>query len=82
MQLVDYQKVRQIRIEKEIPLKEIISMLNLETPQAYYKKELGMIRFSLEDAAKISKLFGMQIEEIFLSNGVPETNEEVINEQL
>lgn len=81
MQLIDYQKVRRLRIEKEIPLKEIVNALGLETPQAYYKKELGMNRFSLEDAAVISKLFSMQIEEIFLSGDVPEANEVTENEE-
>lgn len=63
--LVDHKKVRRLRIEKEVPVQEIMKVLNLETPQAYYKKELGMIKFSLEDAIKISKLFDMEIEEIF-----------------
>ena len=62
--------VRELRMSKGISTHQIISLLGLKTLQAYYKKELGYNRFTLEEAKKISKLLDVPIEDInFMGKG-------------
>ncbi|ABR48764.1 transcriptional regulator, XRE family [Alkaliphilus metalliredigens QYMF] len=68
-----YEKLRNIRNEKSITALEMANMLGLKTPAAYYKKETGTIKFSLEEAEKIAKFLGLPIEEIFFKTEVSET---------
>lgn len=63
-----FERLREIRKEKNIKVKEIIEILGLETEAAYYKKEAGNVPFSLEEGRKISILFQMPIEDIFFKN--------------
>lgn len=65
-----YEKLRKVRIESKIPLNEILSTLDLKVPSAYYRKETGMIKFSLEEAKKLADLFKKPIEEIFFEHEV------------
>ena len=44
------------------------TLIGLETRTAYYKKESGIVKFSLEEAWTISNFFELSIEEIFFSN--------------
>lgn len=60
-----FEKLKQLRLSRHIPAKSIANLIELDTPSAYYKKEKGLIKFSLEDAKKISDYFGESIEEIF-----------------
>jgi len=66
-----HEKLRRIRNRKSISAKEMADLLGLKTEAAYYKKESGMIKFSLDEAKKISKKLDMPIEEIFFANQDP-----------
>ncbi|GHU73923.1 hypothetical protein FACS1894188_00700 [Clostridia bacterium] len=68
MILINYHKVRQIRQKNNITVAEMANLLNLKSVYAYYKKEQGVRRFSLEEARKISELFEMDIDDIFFEN--------------
>lgn len=68
-----FEKLREMRINKNISVDEIASVLNLETKAAYYKKEAGTVKFTLIEAKKVADYFGMTIEEIFFANEVSET---------
>ena len=63
-----FERLRKIRKEKNIKVKEILDVLGLETEGAYYKKETGNVPFTLEEGRKISILFQMPIEDIFFRN--------------
>lgn len=65
-----FEKLRQIRINKNISAEKISKILNLETKAAYYKKEAGTVKFTLIEAKKIADYFNMTIEEIFFDNEV------------
>ena len=65
-----FSNLRRIRLEKDIPVERITESLGLETKAAYYKKETGNVKFSLDDAKKISELFHMSIEDIFFDDEV------------
>ncbi|OQA48387.1 MAG: Helix-turn-helix domain protein [Firmicutes bacterium ADurb.Bin300] len=68
-----FDKLKQIRGEKNISVDKMVEILGLETRAAYYKKELGNVRFSLNDARKISEFLNMSIEDIFFDDEVSET---------
>lgn len=60
-----YDKLRKLRLEKDIPISDILRVLDLKVLSGYYNEEDRGIRFSPEEAKKLSSLFGMPIEEIF-----------------
>lgn len=60
-----FQKLRKIRQEKNIKAKEIATKLGLKTEGAYYKKETGLVPFTLKEGKIISEILNMPIEEIF-----------------
>ena len=58
-------KLRELRKNKGINVKEISKLLGLKTESAYFKKESGKIKFSLEEAKIIADTLGKSIEDIF-----------------
>ena len=67
-------RLKEIRKNKNIPVETIIKTLGLETKAAYYKKENGKVKITLDDALSLSNLFDMPVEEIFLDSSVPNRN--------
>ena len=67
-------RLKEIRKNKNIPVETIMKALGLETKAAYYKKENGMVKITIDVALSLSNLFDMPVEEIFLDNGVPNRN--------
>lgn len=67
-----FYKLREIRNSKNISAKEMAESLNLKTEAAYYKKESGLIRFSLDEAKIVSEKLGVPIEELFFDPEVSE----------
>ena len=63
-----FEKLRKMRKEKGIKVKDICELLNLETEAAYYKKETGSVPFTLEEGKKIANLLNEPIESIFFGN--------------
>jgi DNA-binding XRE family transcriptional regulator len=58
--------LREFRNAKGISAKELAEELGLKTEAAYYMKENGMVRFLINEAKIVSRLFVMPIEDIFL----------------
>lgn len=65
-----YERLRKIRKEKNISASEMKDILGLKTEAAYYKKESGRVKFSLEEARIISERVKMKIEDIFFEDEV------------
>ncbi len=63
-----FEMLRKIRQEKNIKARDISNKLGLKTEGAYYKKERGLVPFTLEEGKAISDMLGMPIEEIFFTN--------------
>lgn len=63
-------RLRNLRNQKGITAKEMAGILGLKTEAAYYKKESGLIKFSLIEAKIISEKLDMPIEEIFFNKKV------------
>lgn len=62
-----YTNLRLIRTEKSVTAKKMSELLSLKTKAAYYKKEIGMVNFTLNEAKIVADFFGMPIEEIFFN---------------
>lgn len=71
-----YEKLREIRNSRNISALDMATVLGLKTRAAYYKKESGDIRFSLEEASLISEYLNMRIEDIFFDDEVAKTETE------
>ncbi len=71
-----YLILREIRNEKGITAREMADALGLKTDAAYYKKESGLIKISLEEAKIIADKLEMSIDKIFFDQNVSiiETN--------
>lgn len=65
-----YVGLRGIRKKREVPVRVLAKLLNLKTEAAYYKKESGIIKFSVEEARRIADYFGMSIEDIFFEESL------------
>lgn len=68
-----YLKLREIRNAKGITAREMADLLGLKTEAAYYKKESGLIRFSLEEARLVANRLGLPISDIFFDKNVSES---------
>lgn len=62
-------KVRKLREENGFKQEDIAEVLE-NSVSTYSKKENGKLRFSLEDAIKLSSFFNKPIEVIFFDRGV------------
>lgn len=65
-----YTELRNIRSTKNISSEEMAEVIGLKTRGAYYKKETGAVKFSLDEARLIAIYLNKTIEEIFFSNDV------------
>jgi transcriptional regulator with XRE-family HTH domain len=61
-----FERLRKLRQEKNIKVKDLAEKMGLKTEGAYYKKETGNVPFTLEEGKIISDVLEMPIEEIFL----------------
>lgn len=61
-----YTKLRGLRVKRNIPVKTLANLLGLKTEAAYYKKETGTVKFTLEEATAIAHFFSVSVEDIFL----------------
>lgn len=70
-----YIKLRELRLKHNISGIEMAKLLDI-TKASYSKKELGSVKFSLNEAKLISDKFNVSIEDIFFENKVSkiETN--------
>lgn len=59
------EKLKSLRIEKELTHKDMASVIGLKTASAYWKKEADLVPFSLIEARIIADFFNMSVEEIF-----------------
>ena len=63
-----YNNLKSIRKSKNISVQNLKKVLGLATNAAYYKKQNGKVKFTLEEAKKIADYIGLTIEEIFFNS--------------
>jgi len=73
-----YEKLREIRNKKGVTARDMADLLGLMTEAAYYKKETGIIKFSIEEAKLVSNRLETPIDEVFFADEVSakETHED------
>ena len=69
-----YRELKALRVKHNITQKQIAKILGI-TPEAYSNKETGKYNFTLEEALKISLLFGLPVEDIFKEKIIELTKE-------
>lgn len=74
-----YTRLRELRLKNNISGMEMAKLLNI-TKSSYSKKELGSVKFSLNEAKLISDKFNISIEDIFFEDRVSkmDTNKNLI----
>ncbi|GEN83589.1 hypothetical protein SLU01_19010 [Sporosarcina luteola] len=70
--IVNIELIRNTRIKRGISTEEMSNLLGYEAPNAYFRKEKGDRKFSVEDIAKVSDLLDIPIQELFFTNKVTE----------
>ena len=60
-------KIRELRVSKGLTGEDMSTVIGTNAA-TYYKKEMGMLRFSLQDAKKIADFFKSTIEDVFYSS--------------
>ena len=63
--VVNLKFIRESRIKKEISTEDMSILLGYEGYQAYYYKERGIRKLSVEDIAKIAVVLEVPIEKLF-----------------
>lgn len=59
-----YEKLKKIREKKGYTIEDMAQIIN-KSPCNYFKKENGDVKFSVNEALKISKFLKCKVEEIF-----------------
>lgn len=65
--------LREIRTSKKISAMDMATALGLKTEAAYYKKESGSIRITIDEAKIIADKLGERIELVFFSDELSTT---------
>ena len=60
-----YEKLRETRKREGIRVRAIADALGLKTVPAYFKKETGMVKITVEEALILAQLFNTTVEELF-----------------
>ena len=63
--MINLKRLKGLRVEFDLTQEEFASWIGMPI-STYRKKELGQSPLQLEEAYKISQLFGKSIEDIFL----------------
>ena len=59
-------KLREYRRSNKVTGEQLSNLLGLKTKSGYYKKELGRVPFTLEEAKTVADFFQKDINDIFL----------------
>lgn len=59
-----YEDLRRIRTERGVKMKQCADLLGVQEA-CYCKKELGTLKFSVEEAKKLSEFFKTPVEVLF-----------------
>lgn len=66
--MLDIEKLKRLRKEKKIKVKDMARMLGYESYQGYYKVEKGIRKISIEKLIKISQILGVDIKDLILED--------------
>lgn len=66
-----YEKLKELREKKGYTIDDMADVIGKSAPN-YYKKENGDVKFSVNEALKISKFLKCKVETIFFKNELSE----------
>lgn len=66
--------LKELRKTNNVKVSTLAELIGLKTLAAYYKKESGSVKFTVEEAIAIAEHIGKPVEEIFLPDEFPERN--------
>lgn len=73
--------LKELRKTNNVKVSTLAELIGLKTLAAYYKKESGSIKFTVEEAMAIAEHMGKSVEEIFLPGEFPIKNDDDEPEQ-
>jgi len=65
-----FERLREIRLEEDIPAETLALVVGVKTKAAYYKKESGSVNFTLLEGKRVADFLGRTIEEVFFAKKV------------
>lgn len=71
--VVNLSFIRELRVEKDISTEDMSIRLGYEGYQAYYYKERGIRKMSVEDIARIAAILNVPIGKLFFENRVTDS---------
>ncbi|WP_462419972.1 helix-turn-helix domain-containing protein [Salinicoccus sp. Marseille-QA3877] len=69
---IDIKRIKEAREAKGISVYEMSKALGYKSYVAYYRKEEGTRKFNTSDVAGISKILGLELDDIFLNDKLPQ----------
>lgn len=70
-----YEKLKELREKKGFKIEDMAQVIN-KSPCNYFKKENGDVKFSVNEAIKISKFLKCKVEKIFFEDELSENENE------
>lgn len=67
--------LKELRKSNNVKVSTLAKLIGLKTLAAYYKKESGSVKFTVEEAITIAEHIGKPVEEIFLPSEFPVRND-------
>jgi len=71
-----YEKLAEIRKKRKLKLDDLASVIG-KSPANYYKKEVGDVPFTLEEAEKIANFLKLKPNYIFFNNNISQSEKEM-----
>ena len=71
-----YEKLAEIRKRRKLKLEDLASVIG-KSPANYYKKEVGDVPFTLEEAEKIANFLKLKPNYIFFNNNISQSEKEI-----
>ena len=70
-----YEKLKEIREKKGYTIEDMARVIK-KSPCNYFKKENGKVKFSVNEALKISQFLKCKVEKIFFENELSENEKQ------
>lgn len=58
-------QLKRERMGKGVTMRVLADVIGVQTEGTYYRKECGLLNFSLEEAIKMARFYGKTVEELF-----------------
>lgn len=71
-EVVNLNLIKELRVKKGFSIEEMATILGYEGYQAYYNKEKGIRKMSVEDIATISFILKVPIKKLFFEEVITE----------